>query len=242
LRIALASPVGDALATRIAEGLARAGHAVLRLPNARTDVHPEHWQKSWHPATTRALRRLLREEAVELLHVLGWRGLSRDLVHAAARERVPAVVSLQDASANCLLGTRVLPEGGACAVPAAADPCLACAGGTELRTPWVPPDAQFLAHYVHLEDLARELRLARVLLAHDPAAVERARRFVAQPVRELFLEGLADSELAARLAEVYAEALRSGAPDPGAPENPYAVLLAEASAREWDAGAQRARG
>ncbi len=189
MRIALAAPAGDLLAARVGEALGRAGHSVLRLPNVRADVHAEHWQKSWHPATTRALRRLLREEAVEVLHVLGWRGLTRDLVHAAARERVPAVVSLQDASTSCLLGTRVLPEGGDCAVPAAANPCLSCAGRTGLRTPWVPPDAQFLAQYTHFEDLGRELRLARVRLVHDALAREHARRFVAQPVQRALRRG-----------------------------------------------------
>jgi len=238
LRIALASPTGDPLALRIASALAREGHAVQHLPNARTDLEPEHWQKSWHPATTRALRKLLREQAIEVLHVLGWRGLSRDLVHGAARERVPAVLSLQDASASCLLGTRVLPQGGACDVPAGPNPCLRCAGSVAPRTPWVPPDAQFLAQYMHQQDLQRELALARAILVHDAAGLEHARRFVEQPVRELELKG----EFLARLVEVYAEAVRAGAPDAGAPENPYAVLLAEASAREWDTAAQRARG
>jgi hypothetical protein len=242
VRIALASPAGDALAARIAQALAGAGHAVHHLPQARTDRYPQHWQKSWHPATTRALRELLRREAIEVLHVLGWRGLSRDLVHGAARERVPAVLSLQDASASCLLGTRVRPEGGACEVQAAANPCLRCAAGVEPQTPWVPPDAQFLAHFTHRQDLERELQLARALLVHDAAAREHARRFVPLPVSELFLEGLAEADLAARLLEVYARARAAGAPEPGPPENPYAVLLAEASAREWDAAAQRALG
>jgi len=234
LRIALAGPQDDAFAERLADELARAGHEPRRFAPARTDLHPEHWQKSWHPATTRALRKLLREEKIEVLHVLGWRGLSRDLVHGAARERVPAVVSLRDASATCLLGTRVLPQGGGCGVPAGPNPCLRCAGSVEPRTPWVPADAQFLAQYMHQQDLDRELRLARALLVHDAAAREHARRFVPQPVLELLPD--------ARLVEVYAQAVREGAPDPGAPENPYAVLLAEASAREWDAAALRARG
>ena len=242
MKIALGGATGDPLAARLAAALARAGHDVRRVANARTDLYPEHWQKSWHPATTRALRKLLREEAIEVLHVLGWRGLSRDLVHGAARERVPAVVSLQDATTSCLLGTRVLPEGSACGVPAAAHPCLRCAGSVEPRTPWAPPDAQFLAHYTHQLDLERELRLARAVLVHDAAGAEHARRFVAVPVSELYVEGLADDKLVARLSEVYAAAVRAGAPDAGAPENPYAVLLAEASAREWDAAAARARG
>jgi len=242
VRIALASGAGDPLALRLAGALERAGHDVQRVANARTDLHPEHWQKSWHPATTRALRALLREKSVEVLHVLGWRGLSRDLVHGAARERVPAVLSLQDASSSCLLGTRVRPEGGACEVAAAANPCLRCAASVVPRTPWMPPDAQFLARYTHQQDLERELRLARVVLVHDAAGAEHARRFVAVPVRQLTVDGLADADLAAEFGEAYAAAVRAGAPDAGAPENPYAVLLAEASAREWDAAAARAGG
>jgi hypothetical protein len=234
VRIALAIPAGDRLAPRIAQALEGAGHLVSRFAPARTDLHPEHWQKSWHPATTRALRKLLRDERIELLHVLGWRGLSRDLVHAAARERVPAVLSLQDASASCLLGTRVLPQGGGCEAPAGPNPCLRCAGSVEPKASWVPPDAQFLAQYMHQQDLERELRLARAVLVHDAAAKEHARRFVARPVREVCGEGLA-----AQLGEVFASALAAGAPDSGPPENPYAVLLAEASASEWDAAAAR---
>jgi hypothetical protein len=237
LRIALAIPTGDTLAPRIEAALAGAGHAVLRFAPARTDLHPEHWQKSWHPATTRALRKLLREEKIELLHVLGWRGLSRDLVHAAAREKVPAVLSLQDASASCLLGTRLLPAGGACEVPAGPNPCLRCAGSVEPKTPWIPPDAQFLAQYTLQHDLERELRLARAVLVHDAAGKEHARRFVAVPVLEVSADALA-----AQLVEIYARALAAGAPDSGPPENPYAVMLAEAAAREWDAARARARG
>lgn len=237
MRIALAIPAGDTLAARIESALASSGHTVRRFAPARTDLHPEHWQKSWHPATTRALRKLLRDEKIEVLHVLGWRGLSRDLVHAAARERVPALLSLQDASASCLLGTRLLPAGGACDVPAGPNPCLRCAASVEPKTPWIPPDAQFLAQHTHQQDLERELRLARALLVHDVAASEHARRFLALPV----LEVPAD-ELAARLLEIYARALAAGAPDSGPPENPYAVMLAEASAREWDAALGRTRG
>jgi len=242
VRIALASPAGDTLAPRFEAALARAGHEPQLWAPARSDLHPQHWQKSWHPATTRALRKLLRELRIEVLHVLGWRGLSRDLVHGAARERVPAVISLQDASASCLLGTRQLPQGGACEAPAGPSPCLRCAAGVEPRTPWVPPDAQFLAQYTHQQDLERELRLARVRLVHDEAAREHARCHVREPVLEFALAGLTDSELAARLCEIYARALEAGAPDAGAPENPYALLLGEAAAREWDAAALRARG
>lgn len=237
MRLALAIPAGDTLAPRIEAALAGTGHAVTRFAPTRTDLHPGHWQKSWHPATTRALRKLLRDERIELLHVLGWRGLSRDLVHAAAREKAPAVLSLPDASASCLLGTRQLPSGGACEVPAGPNPCLRCAGSVEPQTPWVPPDAQFLAQYTHQQDLERELRLARAVLVHDASGREHARRFVSVPVLELSADAFA-----VQLVEVYERALAAGAPDSGPPENPYAVMLAEASAREWDAAAGRMRG
>jgi len=242
LRIALARPAADALAPCFEEALARAGHELHCWTPARSDLHPQHWQKSWHPATTRALRKLLREERIEVLHVLGWRGLSRDLVHGAARERVPAVLSLQDAGASCLLGTRILPQGGACAVPAGPNPCLRCAAGVEPRTPWVPPDAQFLAQYTHRQDLERELRLARAILVHDASAREHARRFVHEPVIELPLAGLAEAELAARLGEVYARALQAGAAGAGAPQDSYARLLGGGSARGGGAAARAAPG
>ena len=257
MRIALASGPGDALAPRCARVLAEARHELVwltaepsapALPGvrqvvlARSDRDPGHWQKSWHPGTTRAVRKQLREGSIEVLHVLSWRGLSRDLVHAAARERVPALLSLQDASSSCLLGTRRTPEGEACGVPAAPQPCLACAARAT-PTPWVPPDAQFLARHTHQLDLDRELALARRVLVHDAAANAYARRFhAATEVLELRAGELDDAELARALGAVYAAALAAGAPDPGAAENPYVALLAEAAAREWDAAAQRARG
>lgn len=257
MRIALASGSGDALALRFVRVLAGADHAVCWITGAaagpvppgveqvslaRSDGEPGHWQKSWHPATTRALRKRLREGAFDVLHVLSWRGLSRDLVHGAAREHVPAVLSLQDASSSCLLGTRRTPEGEACDVPAAPRPCLACAARA-LPTPWLPPDAQFLARHTQQQDFERELALARAVLVHDSAARDHARRFHAgTQIREIRAAELGDAELARALSESLAGAIAAGAPDPGAPENPYATLLAEASAREWDAARQRARG
>ncbi|MBK7643626.1 MAG: hypothetical protein IPJ19_11375 [Planctomycetes bacterium] len=244
MRIALASAAGDALTPRLVAALRGAGAQVAWFGGGaplRSDLHPGHWQKSWHPATARALRKLLREERIEVLHVLHWRALSRDLVHAAARERVPALLSLQDASATCLLGTRVLPEGGPCDAPAGPNPCLSCAARVEPRTPWIPPDAQFLARFMHQQDLERELRLARALLVHDAEGREHARRFLGGfEVLEVPTAQLDDALLARRMLELYAEALSAGAPDAGAAENPYATLLAEASAREWDAAAARA--
>lgn len=257
MRIALASGTGDALALRFVRVLAEAGYVVCwitgdaagaappgveQLSLARSDGEPGLWQKSWHPATTRALRKRLREGAFEVLHVLSWRGLSRDLVHGAARERVPAVLSLQDASSSCLLGTRRTPEGEACDVPSAPQPCLACAARAR-PTPWVPPDAQFLARHTHQQDLERELALARAVLVHDVAARDHARRFHARTrVLEIRAAEIDDATLARALGESFVGAIAAGAPDAGAPENPYATLLAEASAREWDAAWQRARG
>ena len=97
----------------------------------RPDLHPEHWHKARSPALTAAFRALLRHARPEVVHVHHWRRLSSDLVLAAAREGLPAVVSLNDFWASCPLGTRVRPEfadeGAHCDAPAGPHPCVACA-------------------------------------------------------------------------------------------------------------------
>lgn len=211
---------------------------------ARADPFHGHWQKSAHPGAARLVRAWLREARPELVHVFGWRHLTRELVLLATRERIPALVSLCDASTSCLLGTRRLSAGGPCEAPAAAQPCLRCAGAVAPRTPWIPPDAQFLAQYVYHQDLGRELELARLLLVHDESAAAHARRFLgAQAARALHrieLEGARDSELLARIEALYGEVCAAGAPPPPSAENAYATLLLEGTLREWDARADRA--
>lgn len=225
------------------EPVAPAGpRALVRL--GRADPFHGHWQKSAHPGAGRLVRGWLREARPELVHVFGWRFLTRDLVLLAARERIPAVVSLGDAGTSCLLGTRRLPGGGECDAPVAPQPCLRCAASVAPRTPWIPPDAQFLAQHVYHEDLRRELELARARVVHDEAGLAHALRFLrlsqAQAPRRIDIEGAPESQLLAEFEELYVAVRAAGAPAPPAPENPYATLLLEGSLREWDARAARA--
>ena len=81
---------------------------VLRLH--RPDLYFDHWQKSRSVRVAQELRRILQEEQPDLLHVLHWLRLSRDLVVTAARAGVPAVVSLNDHWVGCPLTFRVDPR------------------------------------------------------------------------------------------------------------------------------------
>ena len=85
-----------------------AGLEVVRL--RRPDLYFDHWHKSLHPGVSAALRALLREREVEVLHVHHWLRLSRDLVHAAALEGVPSIVTLHDAWVGCPVAFRVRPD------------------------------------------------------------------------------------------------------------------------------------
>ena len=144
------------------------GLKVLRL--LRPDLYFDHWHKSRSPQVVRALREILREERPDVVHVHHWIRLSRDLVLAAARAGVPAVVSLHDLWTSCLIAFRLLPGSGAfCEAPIAAHPCIACAGKLAPRTPWVPLEAAFLALAERQRDLACELALARVRIVPSRA-------------------------------------------------------------------------
>ena len=59
----------------------------------RADLYFDHWQKSASARASLAFRDVLREERPDLVHVQHWIRLSRDLVHRAALERIPAVVT-----------------------------------------------------------------------------------------------------------------------------------------------------
>ena len=182
---------GVELATRdLARGLARTGASVLVVAGSlrrasaareverseasdgevrvvrlqRGDLYFDHWHKSLAPGVARAFRTLLREFAPDVVHVQHWLRLSRDLVLAAARERVPAVVTLHDAWTSCPIAFRVrsdtrLP----CESPVGPLPCIACAARVPPRTPWVPQEQAFLALAERQRDLRRELELARVI-------------------------------------------------------------------------------
>jgi glycosyltransferase involved in cell wall biosynthesis len=137
---------------------------VLRL--SRGDLHLDHWHKSRSARAAARVRELLERERPDVLHVLHWLRLSRDLAALASQAGVPAVVSLNDAFVSCPLVHRVDPRTrAACERPTGPAACLPCAGAHPPRTPWVPQEEGFVRLAERSRDLERELRLARVVLA-----------------------------------------------------------------------------
>jgi glycosyltransferase involved in cell wall biosynthesis len=167
-----------------------ASYAVVRL--ARGDLYFDHWHKSLCLELTTAFRALVREFRPDVVHVQHWLRLSRDLVLAAAREGVPAVVSLHDAWASCPIAFRVRPlTREPCDAVVGPHPCVACAGRLPPRTPWVPVEAGFLQLAERQRDLVRELELARVLVAPSQAHGLALERWLGREPGSLSFEVLA---------------------------------------------------
>ncbi|MBL8859446.1 MAG: glycosyltransferase [Planctomycetes bacterium] len=206
---------------------------VVRL--SRSDLHPEHWQKSQSASIPERFRRLIREFEPDVVHVHHWRRLSRDLVACAAAERVPAVVSLHDLWSSCLLATRKRPaDGSNCDATFAPMPCLACAGSVPPRTPFMPIDQLFLSFGSHRADLERELKLARALLASSAEQAERAAHFLADEMPAV--RAVAHDNPAALLA-TYERAITAG--PPAAPPDVdawYAPRMRAFAEETWDRG------
>ncbi|MEZ5979859.1 MAG: glycosyltransferase [Planctomycetota bacterium] len=153
------------------------GGAVAVLRASRDDLWFDHWHKSRAPFVRRAFSEVLRSERPDVVHVHHWIRLSRDLVAAAARERVPAVVTLHDAYASCLVAFRIRPATRlACDAPLAVDPCIACASALEPPTPWMGEDEARRRFLEHRADLVRELRLARTVVAPTRSHAETVER------------------------------------------------------------------
>lgn len=192
------------------------GVKVLRL--SRPDLYFDHWQKSRSVRVNASLREVLREVRPDVLHVLHWLRLSRQLVATAAEEGVPSVVSLNDAWVSCPLAFRVDPRSGeACERPHAGLTCVRCAGSVPPLTPWVPLEGALLEFAERERDLLRELELARVVLAPTRGHAERLASFV-----EGFDAG------AVRVAPPAAppEELTSAGPSTAPPTAPPLVALA----------------
>ncbi len=156
------------------------GAAPIRVHRIhRADLYFDHWQKSGSARASLAFRDVLREERPELVHVHHWIRLSRDLVHRAALERIPAVVTLHDLWSTCLVTFRVKPESGEfCEAKLAPSPCLRCAAQVPPRTPWLSFEAQGVALLERSADLARELELARAVLAPTAAHAAAVLRYL----------------------------------------------------------------
>lgn len=200
---------GTELAARdLAEGLSRLGHEVVVLAGScarpaeggvdlheerveaadasyrllrstRPDLYFDHWHKSRSARVAAAFRELLARERPDVVHVLHWLRLSRDLVLHAAQAGLPAVVSLNDSWVSCPLVFRVLPETReVCERPLSGAHCIACAGRVPPRTPWVPMEAAFMALGERARGVGRELALARAVLVPTLAFGERQLRWL----------------------------------------------------------------
>jgi Glycosyltransferase Family 4 len=233
--VASGTRLDDGGETRLSdrEPVSRAEIPVLRL--SRSDAHPEHWQKSASSSIPARFRRLCRDIEPDLVHVHHWRRLSRDLVACAAAERVPAVVTLHDSWTTCLLATRRKPPDGTdCGASFAPMPCLACAGSVAPRTPFVPLDQLFLSFASHKAELARELKLARAVLAPSSAVADRVARFLPEEAGALTIETAASPDL---LVSIYERALQSGPPAAPADVDAWYTSRMRSFAEEnWDRG------
>ena len=138
------------------------GLELLRV--RRGDLYFDHWHKGLEPAVGSRWRALLEAERPDVVHVHHWLRLSSDLVLAAARAGVPAVISLHDHFAGCPLVFRLRPDTrDACAQPAGPHPCVGCAGRVAPRTPWVETGEGYVRFAERQAGLARELELARAI-------------------------------------------------------------------------------
>jgi glycosyltransferase involved in cell wall biosynthesis len=155
----------------------------------RSDLYFDHWHKSLSPDVAREFRRVVREAQPDVVHVHHWIRLSRDLVANAAREGVPALVTLHDAWTSCPIAFRVRPDTReSCEVPVGPHPCIACAAKVPPRTPWVATEAAFMMLAERQRDLAREIDLARALVAPSAAHARSLARFLGRGPAELAVQ------------------------------------------------------
>lgn len=251
---------GARAARTLAERLTRAGHdvvvlaaelgsgepriearsespRVLRL--VRTDAAPGHWQRTSSAAAARLVRETVRSEQPDIVHVLSWRGLTRDLVAIASSERAVVVVSLLDPWFACLVGDRIRRDTRtACDAPLGPSPCLTCAELDAGPTPWVPIEARFMAVAERRRDMERELTLARAVILAPGLDADAVRRALSSPLTAVEFHTPGDVDA---LLDVYACALRRGPvePAPPAPEW-FAERMQTEAEKAWDDAFARA--
>jgi hypothetical protein len=98
----------------------------------------------------------------------------------------------------------------------------------------VPLDQLFLSFTSHRAELARELKLARAVLAPSSAHADQVARFWPEDVGSLTIETAANVE---QLVTIYERALQSGPPDAPADVDAWYTSRMRAFAEEnWDRG------
>jgi glycosyltransferase involved in cell wall biosynthesis len=145
----------------------------------RPDLYFDHWHKTLSPRVSGTFRRILRSERPDVVHIHHWIRLSRDLVLAAAREKIPAVVTLHDLWTSCPIAFRVRTDTQrACEATVAANPCLPCAARVPPRTPWVPRESSHMWLAERQRDLRREIELARARIVPSESHARALERFL----------------------------------------------------------------
>lgn len=139
----------------------------------RSDPYFDHWQKHRAPRSSKVAVDLMREHKTEVLHVHHWVRLSSDLVRQAARAKIPALVSLHDHYATCLLGWRVYPaDKTVCTRKFEPLACSRCASSVPPRTPWLPVEEQAMRAATRRQELGAELTAACRILVPSLAHAE----------------------------------------------------------------------
>ncbi|MBL8861474.1 MAG: hypothetical protein JNK02_05625 [Planctomycetes bacterium] len=265
MRIVLAcapDPAAVARARALASALDGAGIAALVLCAARgtgepriervaglarlvrTDPAPWHWQRSSSAAAARLVRELLAAEQAAALLVVSSRGLAHDLVATAQAAGVPSLVDLADRGLACLVGDRQRRDApGPCQAPLAPAPCLACAEADPEQgpTPWVPLEARWMRVAERRRDALRELQLARLVLVHDAAEIERARVELGDGLAGVAFHVVGAAFDARELAGLLHTTCADGAPERGPEPGWWVERLRSETERVWDAAWRAAR-
>jgi glycosyltransferase involved in cell wall biosynthesis len=133
----------------------------------REDLYFDRWDKGFHPGVSREFERHLGQAKPDLVHVHHWLRLSTDLVAAAARAGIPAVVTLHDLYATCPRVFRLKGEHGdePCEVPMATGPCVPCVPRWRFQRD--DEIAELVRSY--RADMSRELEFASAVVAPSRA-------------------------------------------------------------------------
>lgn len=162
------------------EGLRADGVRIYRLH--RGDIYFEHWHQHRSVIVRKLFEEALAFAQPDVVHVHHWLRLSVDLVQAAARAGIPALVSLHDLWSTCLIGHRVRPgTDRLCEVPLAANPCLECAGSQPPFTHWMDGLSGAMRLEQRKSDLKAELTSAHRVVVPSRAHGELVRRFLELP-------------------------------------------------------------
>lgn len=163
------------------------GLTVYRLH--RSETYPERWDHGDSPHAEELFRKVLEQEAPDLVHVHHWKRLTRGLVITAAENGIPSVVTLHDLHATCPHGFR-LRDGDLCTDPLPNSECFRCVGPPE----WQDEEEVKEELSLHRTALERELALAREIFVPCRAHGEMVSRLLNTAAGSLTVTPLGDLE------------------------------------------------